>query len=481
MRKILLVRCNVNENVGMGHVMRTTEICKSLSKKFKIIFLFDKHNHKTRYINNFKKIYLYQKNENFSFKKEKLKLNEILKKYKANLFIVDDYRFDIRLEKIIKKKSKIVVIDDLANRKHCCDILIDFGWYGIRTYKRYQNLVNKDCKLLLGPKYFPLQKYVKKNSQNSKKITNILLYFGGGSFSNIINKIIEKIINQSKKHFKNKVKINLVIGHFNSNVKATNNIKNNVILYKSKNNINFLYSKSDFFFCLPNSSIFNLLFNKKTQRTFLIFNQKNQNQIKPYLSDLGINTYKSISKINENEINLFFKKNIFNRNKSNQKLFIDDNGSIRISKFIYHELFLKKLYNKVNDKLIFEYLKFRNKKNNRMMSINTKKIQLIDHIYWWHNSLDIKKYYFLKKNKLMFFFFYSKIKYFYNIGFLTDVKINLFDLSIAYNFLIKKLKKIKGYVNIKNKVFILLNKNYNFKIIKKKIIKKNSFFLMKKN
>jgi spore coat polysaccharide biosynthesis predicted glycosyltransferase SpsG len=481
--KILFARCNVNENVGMGHIIRTTEICKTLSKKFKIIFLLDKYNHKIETINNFQKIYLYKKNEKFSYKSETLKLRKILKKNKVDLFIIDDYRFDNRLEKIIKKKSKLVIIDDLANRKHFCDLLIDFGWYGINTYKRYKGLINKDCKLLLGPKYFPLKKYIKRNNQNnkkSKKITNILLYFGGGSFSYNINKVIEKIIRQSKKNFKDEVKINLVIGQFNHNFIIKKSIKNNVILCRSKKNINYLYSKSDFFFCLPNSSIYNLLFNEKTPQTFLIFNQKIQNQIKPYLSDLGINTYNSIKKITEKEIQIFLKKKLKHKEKLKKKIFIDDKGSERISEFINNELFSDKAYNNVDDKLIFQYLKFRNQKNNRLMSINTKKIKLIDHIYWWHNSFDIKKFYLVKK-KIIFFFFYNKINNFHNIGFLSSMNVNLFDLVNAYDFLIKKLNKIQGYVNIKNKVFIFLNKEFNFKIIKKLKIKKNNFYLMKKN
>ena len=49
---------------------------------------------------------------------------------KVDLLIVDNYSLSLRWEKALRKVAKnIMVIDDLANRKHDCDILLDQNFY----------------------------------------------------------------------------------------------------------------------------------------------------------------------------------------------------------------------------------------------------------------------------------------------------------------------------------------------------------------
>ena len=58
-----------------------------------------------------------------------------------------------------------MVIDDLANRKHDCDILLDQNEY-LNKDKRYEGLVPQNCKLLLGARYAI---YVKSFIKQEKK------------------------------------------------------------------------------------------------------------------------------------------------------------------------------------------------------------------------------------------------------------------------------------------------------------------------
>ena len=48
---------------------------------------------------------------------------------------------------------KLLVIDDLADRFHQADILLDQNFFGPATQYRYRNLVPSHCLQLLGPKY----------------------------------------------------------------------------------------------------------------------------------------------------------------------------------------------------------------------------------------------------------------------------------------------------------------------------------------
>ena len=65
--------------------------------------------------------------------------------------IVDHYALDERWEKPIHAVcNKLMVIDDLADRQHDCDMLLDQNYFS-NMKTRYSEKVPRDCQLLLGP------------------------------------------------------------------------------------------------------------------------------------------------------------------------------------------------------------------------------------------------------------------------------------------------------------------------------------------
>ncbi|MEZ9645222.1 UDP-2,4-diacetamido-2,4,6-trideoxy-beta-L-altropyranose hydrolase [Vibrio sp. 10N.261.52.C2] len=71
--------------------------------------------------------------------------------------IVDHYQIDKKWETELSEiVEKVLIIDDLADRKHSCDILLD-QTYGIDK-KRYNTLVSNDCSILVGTEYALLDK-----------------------------------------------------------------------------------------------------------------------------------------------------------------------------------------------------------------------------------------------------------------------------------------------------------------------------------
>ena len=67
---------------------------------------------------------------------------------KPNWLIVDHYGLDsVWGEKIRPHVEKIMVIDDLANRNHHCDLLLDQNWFEDKD-NRYLGLVPPFCKML---------------------------------------------------------------------------------------------------------------------------------------------------------------------------------------------------------------------------------------------------------------------------------------------------------------------------------------------
>lgn len=72
--------------------------------------------------------------------------------------IVDHYGLDAYWEQGIRTSSdRVLAIDDLANRSHDVDLLVDQNWYGATTPDRYDSLVPLGCQQLLGPRYALLQ------------------------------------------------------------------------------------------------------------------------------------------------------------------------------------------------------------------------------------------------------------------------------------------------------------------------------------
>ena len=69
-----------------------------------------------------------------------------------DLLVVDHYRLDARYERGWRGRARsILVIDDLADRPHACDLLLDQGL--ARDPADYRGLVAPGCRLLLGPRY----------------------------------------------------------------------------------------------------------------------------------------------------------------------------------------------------------------------------------------------------------------------------------------------------------------------------------------
>ncbi len=66
--------------------------------------------------------------------------------------IVDHYGIDKEWKSQLRPYvKKIMVIDDLANRPHDCDVLLDQNY--THNWNRYEGLVPEHCRLLLGPEY----------------------------------------------------------------------------------------------------------------------------------------------------------------------------------------------------------------------------------------------------------------------------------------------------------------------------------------
>lgn len=97
--------------------------------------------------------------------------------------VVDHYAIDAAWERRMRSLAReIFVIDDLANRPHDCDILLDQNFYR-NMERRYDGLVPPQCKFLLGPRHALLRREFyevrEKMEPRTGEIRRILVFYGG--------------------------------------------------------------------------------------------------------------------------------------------------------------------------------------------------------------------------------------------------------------------------------------------------------------
>jgi UDP-2,4-diacetamido-2,4,6-trideoxy-beta-L-altropyranose hydrolase len=126
--------------------------------------------------------------------------------------VVDHYALDSRWESALRVSTKkIMVIDDIADRQHDCDVLLDQNFY-VDMQTRYTNKVPTHCQQLLGPHYALLRDEFQILRENVKPRTglvkNILVFFGGidaGNYTGLAIKILAELPTKS-------FKVDVVIG-----------------------------------------------------------------------------------------------------------------------------------------------------------------------------------------------------------------------------------------------------------------------------
>jgi len=126
--------------------------------------------------------------------------------------VVDHYALDGQWESKLRKLVKnILVIDDIADRIHDCDVLLDQNLYTDMD-ARYIGKVPESCKLLLGPRYALLRSEFKSMHNQAKirigSVKNLLIFFGGMDAGNYTLKAIQAIANLNK----SRLNVNVVIG-----------------------------------------------------------------------------------------------------------------------------------------------------------------------------------------------------------------------------------------------------------------------------
>jgi len=119
----------------------------------------------------------------------------ILADIKADWLIVDHYALDAQWEREVTPwVGRLMVIDDLADRIHCCEILLDQNLG--RSTEHYEGRVPEHCQMMIGPHYVLLRdefsRLRKKSLQRRRSValSRVLVTLGGADKDNVTSSVI---------------------------------------------------------------------------------------------------------------------------------------------------------------------------------------------------------------------------------------------------------------------------------------------------
>lgn len=220
-----------NENIGMGHIMRTIAISNiMIEKNIQVKFV-------TKY--DYGKAFL--KSKEFDVLPYNV-VSDLRDKFENYDFIViDDYEVNKELFSFFKQYCKyLIYIDDLNMFDYNVDMVVN-------TSIGAENIdynFNSNKKYLLGAKYCILRdefRNINKRVINTN-MKDILITTGGSDSHNMTLTLLNFLINKLSN-----LKYHVIIGYAFKNVQSINKLsnQNNIIIYNSPSNMAEIMNKCD--------------------------------------------------------------------------------------------------------------------------------------------------------------------------------------------------------------------------------------------
>lgn len=239
----IFFRVDSGDYIGIGHLMRCINLANYITNTLlvnNISFICKNYNLNCSHLIP-KKYKVYEiKNED-----ESQDIKDCIKIIgKCDLLIIDNYDICYKWESKMRPYcNKIIVIDDICNRKHNCDILIDQNMIGKNMYS-IKNFVNKNTICLLGPKYIILNNlFLKEKPKIIKKLERIHIFFGGSDHYNMTNSILCVLIKKYPELI-----YDIVLSSANQHsksIKCKYNIYENINIFENIKNMANLINQAD--------------------------------------------------------------------------------------------------------------------------------------------------------------------------------------------------------------------------------------------
>ncbi|MBD3109667.1 UDP-2,4-diacetamido-2,4,6-trideoxy-beta-L-altropyranose hydrolase [Bacillus sp. AGMB 02131] len=215
---VIVIRADSSSEIGIGHMMRCLTIAQELRKRgANISFICrDLPGHighcATEKGFNVELLPASQ----WNWQEDADRTVRVLQRFgRVDCVIVDHYDIDYQWEALVGNfTGKIVVIDDLANRLHQCDVLVDANMSD--EPERYGRLVPEFCRLLLGTSYAMLRDEFREEKVKQRirtgEIKRLLVFFGGSDPTMETLRVLQVLKNNKYAH----LSIDIIVGHSNT-------------------------------------------------------------------------------------------------------------------------------------------------------------------------------------------------------------------------------------------------------------------------
>jgi UDP-2,4-diacetamido-2,4,6-trideoxy-beta-L-altropyranose hydrolase len=260
----VLFRVDSGKYHSAGHLLRSLNLAREFSKNGAEVFFLTKNypNNFNSFIDSQFEVILIDQNlnedefndEDYSTwndetdDQEYLRISSLIMEKSITHLVVDHYGISHSFDKKITDGTDVIYIsiDDL-DRNHICDVLVNqnFGikkdFYGDSTYK----------KLLLGPTYSLIDasfSEARLKIKPRKKISEILVFFGGSDKSNEVSKVLKAVLRNPGKKYSYTFIVPKYHTEYNQVVLAAENNKF-IKLVEPVNNFSLFLSNFDLMFC----------------------------------------------------------------------------------------------------------------------------------------------------------------------------------------------------------------------------------------
>lgn len=295
----IAIRVAAGTSLGMGHLVRCSHLAKALDAQgVQPYFLLDHYVDALQpWLERFEVHSLYTDSQLVSQEDDAAACLDYIKE--GDWLLVDDYRLDARWQKLAKQKvARIIVVDDLADREHDCDVLIDYRSC-VDQSTRYQNLVPEGCLQLLGPDFCLLaeeyQHGVDLQTRSQRDFPNspftVLLSLGGGSDLSLLATLLETLVTETARE---NIRFLVVAGTLSVQSQAldvlaqrySNKQSSNISVLRGHSTLARFYREADVFVGAAGTSIYEINASNLPSITFSL--ARNQNNASADLDDLGL-------------------------------------------------------------------------------------------------------------------------------------------------------------------------------------------------
>lgn len=339
------IRADANDIVATGHMMRCITIAKQLKKKGEKVCFFMADGYGTSLLEAADMDYVCLNTKWDAMEEELPQLLTELSQKGCHKLLIDSYRVTSKYMEEIRKKCKIIYIDDLFEQIFPVDMIINYNAY--HTKFPYREAYESGVKLLLGTSYVPLREefsignHVNLDGNHKELSQHVLLSCGGGDVHNALAGILTEAVRRDE--LKDMV-FHTIVGGFNRNVEELRQLSGSskqIVLHDDVKHMAELMSQCDAAVSAAGTMLFELCAMQVPTVFFVSAdNQKydsdffEKENIMLFAGDIRRNREECINRICDELAALLKDKKLQEEQKERMHQVVDGKGAFRIAEEI---------------------------------------------------------------------------------------------------------------------------------------------------